>query len=68
MKMPAFIVAEQVSWAALQQAVFLIPLVLLGAWSGVHFLRRLDEGVFYTVVELALAAVSVKLLFDVFWR
>ena len=68
MKMPAFIVAEQVTWVALQQAVFLIPLALLGAWSGMYFLRRLDDSIFYTVVEIALAVVLVKLLFDVFWR
>ena len=65
MKVPAYIAAGQLTWSSASQAVWLAPFALAGAWSGVAISKLLPERVFFLIVEVALAVVSFKLLFDV---
>ncbi|PIV75380.1 MAG: hypothetical protein COW55_05690 [Rhodobacteraceae bacterium CG17_big_fil_post_rev_8_21_14_2_50_65_11] len=64
-KVPPFILAGQITWDSAGQATWLIPCALAGAWSGVKIARLLPERVFFLLVEIALALVSVKLLSEV---
>lgn len=67
MKLPAYLLAGQVTWDSLSQAVWLAPSVLVGAWSGVAISRALPERIFFLMIEMALLAVSFKLLFEVIY-
>jgi uncharacterized membrane protein YfcA len=68
MKLPAFILAGQITWDSVSQSVWLAPCALLGAWSGAQISRWLPEPIFFLFVEIALAIVSVKLLFEVVFQ
>lgn len=65
MKLPPYIVAGQITWESLPDAMWLAPCTLLGAWSGARIARVLPQKVFFILVELALAAVSLKLVYEV---
>lgn len=65
LKVPPYIVAGQITWDSFGQAVWLIPCALAGAWSGARIARVLPERVFFLLVEIALAVVSVKLFWEV---
>lgn len=67
MKLPAYLLAGQITWDSLSQAVWLAPSVLVGAWSGVAISRALPERIFFLMIEMALLAVSFKLLFEVIY-
>lgn len=64
-KLPPFILAGQITWDSAAQAAWLAPAALLGAWSGSKVVRWLPEKAFFLIVEIALAAVSFKLLWEV---
>lgn len=64
-KVPPFVLAGQITWDSLGQAVWLAPLALLGAWSGATVSRLMPEKLFFLLVEVALAVVSLKLLYEV---
>jgi uncharacterized protein len=66
MKLPAFILAGQVTWEGLSLAVWIAPVALLGAWSGAKISRWLPERVFFILVEVALGLLSLMLLYDAF--
>ncbi|MGX9356825.1 sulfite exporter TauE/SafE family protein [Roseobacteraceae bacterium S113] len=66
MKLPAYILADQVSWASVQQSLWLAPCAIAGAWSGARISRLLPDRVFFFLIEAALGLVSLKLLADVF--
>ncbi|NDR57743.1 sulfite exporter TauE/SafE family protein [Aliiruegeria sabulilitoris] len=65
LKLPPFILAGQITWDSFQQAAWLAPLALTGAWTGASISRVLPEKIFFLLVEVALAVVSVKLLYEV---
>ncbi|WP_116133463.1 sulfite exporter TauE/SafE family protein [Tropicimonas sp. IMCC34043] len=65
LKVPPFILAGQITWESFTQAIWLAPMALAGAWSGAAISRVLPERVFFLLVEIALAIVSVKLLYEV---
>ncbi len=65
MKVPPFILAGQITWDSVAQAAWLAPLALAGAWSGAKIARVLPEKVFFLLVEIALAVVTVKLVWEV---
>ncbi|MCJ7874394.1 sulfite exporter TauE/SafE family protein [Phaeobacter sp. J2-8] len=65
MKLPPYIIAGQITWESLPDAMWLAPCTLLGAWSGARIARVLPQKVFFILVELALAAVSLKLVYEV---
>lgn len=65
LKLPAFIMAGQITWASFQQAIWLAPAALAGAWSGAAISRVLPEWFFFLLIELALAVVSAKLAYEV---
>lgn len=64
-KVPPFILAGQITWDSAAQAAWLAPAALAGAWSGAKIVHWLPEKAFFLIVELALAVVSVKLLYEV---
>lgn len=64
-KVPPFVLAGQITWESMGQALWLAPLALLGAWSGATVSRMMPEKLFFLIVELALAVVSCKLLYEV---
>ncbi|MEX0365308.1 MAG: sulfite exporter TauE/SafE family protein [Ruegeria sp.] len=65
LKVPPFILAGQITWDSAAQAAWLAPLALAGAWSGAAISRILPERGFFLLVEVALAVVSFKLLYEV---
>jgi len=64
-KVPPFILAGQITWDSVSQAVWLAPFALAGAWSGSMISRALPERAFFILIEIALAVVSFKLLYEV---
>lgn len=64
-KVPPYVMAGQITWDSLAEAVWLAPLALAGAWSGAMVSRMLPEKVFFALIEIALALVSLKLLYEV---
>ncbi|MBO6675508.1 MAG: sulfite exporter TauE/SafE family protein [Rhizobiales bacterium] len=68
MKVPAYIYVGQMNWQSIQQALWLAPFALLGAWSGAQISRLLPEKIFFLLIEIALGLVSVKLLFEVLFQ
>ncbi|MEM7061354.1 MAG: sulfite exporter TauE/SafE family protein [Pseudomonadota bacterium] len=65
MKVPPYILAGQITWGSLSQALWLAPLALAGAWTGATISRVLPERLFFTLVEIALAVVSLRLIYEV---
>ena len=65
MKVPPYIFAGQITVESAQQAIFLAPMALAGAWSGAMISRILPQRVFFLLVEIALAVVSAKLVYEV---
>ncbi len=65
LKVPPYILAEQLTWESASQAVWLAPLALAGAWSGATISRILPDRVFFLLIEVALGVVSAKLIYEV---
>lgn len=65
LKVPPYIMAGQMGWDSLMTVIYLVPLAVAGAWTGHWVVRRLPERFFFVFVEVALFAVSAKLLWDV---
>ena len=51
-----------ITWASLTLNVILLPGILLGAWMGVRFAKRMPEKVFANVAQVLAAAAALKLL------
>jgi uncharacterized protein len=49
---------------SLEKCIFLAPVALLGAGAGFKFIKRVPEKAFFTVVEIVLFLVSIKLIWD----
>lgn len=65
LKVPPYILAEQITWESAAKAAWLAPMALAGAWSGAAISRILPAKVFFLLVEVSLAAVSIKLISEV---
>ena len=65
MKLPAYVMAGQITRETMSQAVWLAPFAVFGAWAGARISQILPERVFFAVVEVALGVVSLKLLYEV---
>lgn len=65
LKVPPYILAGQITWDSAAQAGWLAPFALAGAWSGAAISRVLPERVFFLLIEVALAVLSAKLLYEV---
>lgn len=68
MKLPPFILAGQMDWGTVTQAMWLAPFALLGAFSGAQFSKWVPERIFYMLIETALGLVSLLLLYEVFFQ
>ncbi|MFV0246248.1 MAG: sulfite exporter TauE/SafE family protein [Qingshengfaniella sp.] len=64
-KLPAFILAGQVTLASTEKVILLTPLALIGARMGYRLTEILSDKLFFALIELALLVVSFKLLWDV---
>ena len=51
-----------ITWPSLALNAILLPGILLGAWMGVRFARRMPEKVFANVAQVFAAAAALKLL------
>ena len=65
MKVPAFIMAGQMTWDSFVSALWLAPFALIGAFSGSLISRWLSQRAFFLLIETALGLISLKLLLDV---
>jgi len=61
-KVPFSAALGLITVSSLTLNAMLLPLILLGAWLGVRFAKRLPEKAFALVAELLAAAAAVKLL------
>ncbi len=52
-----------ITWSSLTLNALLLPGILLGAWMGVRFAKRMPEKTFAIVAEVLAAAAALKLLF-----
>lgn len=52
-----------ITWSSLSLNALLLPGILLGAWLGVRFAKRMPEKTFAMVAQVLAAAAAVKLLF-----
>ncbi|MEP2533027.1 sulfite exporter TauE/SafE family protein [Shimia sp.] len=64
LKVPPYILAGQITWESTGQALWLAPMALFGAWSGATLSRVLPEKIFFALIEIALALVSCKLVYE----
>lgn len=64
-KVPPFVMAGQITLSSLQTGLWLAPLALAGAATGAAISRRLSQKAFFLLVEVALAVVSVRLVYEV---
>lgn len=60
-KLPAYLVAGQISWESVKIIMLVSPMAVFGAWSGYRMTKLVPERIFFLFVELALLLVSVKL-------
>ncbi|MCR8550336.1 sulfite exporter TauE/SafE family protein [Salipiger sp. P9] len=65
MKLPAYVLAGQVTWDSLRQIAFLAPLALAGAWVGYRLTTRLPERAFFALVNIALGLLCLRLFWEV---
>ncbi len=61
-KVPFFIQRELISTHSLRLNLIAVPLVILGALSGILLLKRIDQRSFERVVQVLIAAAAIKLL------
>ena len=66
MKVPPYVLAGQMDGDTLLKCLWLAPMALAGAWGGARISLWLSDRVFFAIVEIALGALSLKLLWDVF--
>ena len=52
-----------ITWPSLALNAILLPGILLGAWMGVRFAKRMPEKTFAIVAQVLAAAAAAKLLF-----
>jgi len=63
-KVPFSAALGLINWESLTFNLLLLPAILLGAWLGIRFARRLPEKAFALVAHLLAAAAAIKLLVD----
>lgn len=61
-KVPFFIQREMITMQTIPYNILAIPLVILGAVSGIWALKKFNQGVFEILVQLFAVAASLKLL------
>jgi hypothetical protein len=64
MKLPPYVVAGQITWESFGTLLYLGPLAAFGAWAGYRLIKLIPEKTFFVIIEVALFAVSVRLLVD----
>lgn len=64
-KLPAYMLAGQVTIASTEKVLILGPVALIGARVGYQLTKIMPERLFFALIELALGVVSVKLIWDV---
>jgi uncharacterized protein len=64
LKLPPYWLLGQINIASLEICAWLAPVALVGAFAGFYFTKILPEKIFFRLVEVALFALSIKLLYD----
>ena len=67
LKVPPYWLLGQINVNSLETCLLLAPMSLFGAWAGFRATKVLPEKLFFRVVEVALFAVSLMLLWDVWY-
>ena len=63
-KIPPYWALGQLNAGGLEIAAALVPVAAAGAFAGVHLTRLLPEKIFFEAVRIALALISLKLVWD----
>lgn len=66
MKVPPYVLAGQITADSLATTAWLTPVAVFGAWAGYRLTRVLPEKLFFAFIEVALFALSTRLMWDVF--
>jgi uncharacterized protein len=64
LKLPPYWFLGQVNLKSLEQALYLSPVAIIGAYLGYQLTKIIPQGLFFKLVEIALFAVSLKLIYD----
>lgn len=64
-KLPAYVVAGQVTVISVEKVLILGPIALIGARAGYQLAKIMPERMYFALIEMALGLVSVKLIWDV---
>jgi uncharacterized protein len=64
LKLPPYWFLGQINATSLEQALYLAPVAIIGAYVGYRLTRIIPQGPFFRLVELALFLVSIKLIYD----
>jgi uncharacterized protein len=67
-KVPPYWQLGQINLASLQTGLYLIPVALFGAFAGYQLTAKLPEKLFFRIVEIALVLLSLRLLYEAFFR
>lgn len=68
MKAPAYLLTGQMDLQSILQSLWLAPFALAGAWTGAQISKWMPERIFFLLIEIALALVSFKLLYEVLFQ
>jgi len=63
LKVPFSVNLDLITWASIKLDLLMLPLIALGAVSGILFLRHIPQKVFNSIVQILAAAAAIKLLF-----
>nr|WP_216366892.1 sulfite exporter TauE/SafE family protein [Halovulum dunhuangense] len=63
MKLPPYVALGLLDLSDLRVGAVLAPMALFGAWAGYRLTRLLPERLFFALVELALLAISLQLVY-----
>ncbi len=64
LKLPPYWFLGQVSLKSLEQALYLSPVAIIGAYLGYQLTKIIPQGLFFKLVEVVLFSVSLKLIYD----
>jgi uncharacterized membrane protein YfcA len=62
MKVPPYLALGLIEWGDLRTVAIMSPVAIFGAWLGYRITRIIPERMFFTIVEIALFAISVNLI------
>lgn len=64
MKLPAYLALGQINTSSLKTSVLLMPVAVMATLAGVKLARRIPQVLFFDMIQVLMAIVGLKLLFD----